>query len=123
MNWNGLICNLIDQSKKNKKIILTNGSKVSADFLHVDDASKIILATIKNDVSDVINGASGTETTVLKLAEIIKQLSAENIEIQNIETDNFKEDRAVVNVDKLSKIIDVNGFVNLNHGINEMMKL
>lgn len=123
MNWSGLICNIIDQSKKNKKINLTNGSKVSADFLHVDDASKIILATIKNGVSDVINGASGTETTVLKLAEIIKQLSAENIEIQNIETDNFKEDRAVVNVDKLSKIIDVKGFVNLTHGINEMMKL
>ena len=121
MTWSGIICNLIDQSKNNKKISLTNATKVSADFLHVDDASKIIYATLKNDVSGIINGASGIETSILELAELVKEKFTENIEIENIENECFLEDRSVVNVDKLNNIIEVSSFISLKEGINGLI--
>jgi UDP-glucose 4-epimerase len=123
MNWGGLICSLIEQSRNQKKMYLTNASKVSADFLHVSDASKIILATIQNDVSGILNAASGIETSVIELAKIINSFFEEHIEIQNVEKEKFNEDRAVVNVSKLKQIIDINSFVDLKTGIKEMIRL
>lgn len=123
MNWSGLICNLIDQAKKHKKITLKNGSKVSADFLHVDDASKIILAALKNNLGGIINGASGTETSILKLATIISGQFSEVITIENNDDENFNEDRAVVNVEKLSRIIETEKFTDLAQGIQKMIAL
>ncbi|MGV8947037.1 MAG: NAD-dependent epimerase/dehydratase family protein [Lutibacter sp.] len=123
MKWSGIICNLIDQARNNKKINLTNASKVTADFLHVDDASRIILASMKSDVGGIVNGASGEETSILKLAEIIKSKFSEEVEIINYEDENFRVDRAVVNVDKLKTIIDVNNFVDFSEGVSKLMKI
>lgn len=122
MNWSGLICNLIDQARKYKKISLKNASKVSADFLHVDDASKIIAATLNKSLEGIINGASGKETSILKLAEIIAGQFDEAVEIENNEDDNFSEDRAVVSVGRLKQIIDTDKFLDLQIGIQKMMK-
>jgi len=123
MNWSGLICNLIDQAKKYKKISLKNASKVTADFLYVDDASKIIVATLREDLDGVINGASGKETSILELAEIIASQFDETIEIENKEEEGFIDDRALVSVKKLEKIIDTKTFLDLKEGIQKMMKL
>lgn len=123
MNWGGLICSLIDQSRNYKKINLTNASKVSVDFLHVKDASKIVLAAIQNDVNGILNAASGNEITVMELAELIKIFFGEYIEIHNTESEEFIQDRSVVSVEKLKKIIDVSGFVDLKAGIKEMISL
>ncbi|MNE53824.1 GDP-L-fucose synthase [compost metagenome] len=122
MNWSGLICNLIDQARKYKKISLKNASKVSADFLHVDDASKIIVAALNKSLEGIINGASGKETSILKLAEIIAGQFDEAVEIENNEDDNFSEDRAVVSVGRLKQIIDTDKFLDLQIGIQKMMK-
>jgi len=123
MNWSGIICNLIDQAKNNKQINLTNASKVSADFLHVDDASKIILACLSSNIEGIVNGASGSETSILRLAEIIKINLAEEIEVLNSEDPSFKKDRSVINVDKLKSIIDVTDFIDFSDGVSKLMKL
>ena len=122
-NNSGIIHNLITNSKVNKKITLTNATKVSADFLHVTDAARIIIATIDNDLEGIINGAIGVETTILKLAETIKECFENKIEIKNSESKEFKTDRAIVNVNKLNKIIDTSSFVTLKTGIQEMVNL
>jgi UDP-glucose 4-epimerase len=103
MNRNGLICKLIDQAKNNKKICVTNASQVSSDFLYVEDASKIILAAIRKDLKGVVNGASGVESSILKIAKIISENSSEYIEIENEENESFKNDRTVVSVEVLKK--------------------
>ncbi|MDI1254467.1 MAG: NAD(P)-dependent oxidoreductase [Flavobacterium sp.] len=120
MKWGGLICNLIDQAKKYKKINLTNASKVSADFLHVDDAAKIILATIDSDYEGIVNGASGKETTVLELAAIIADHFGSVI-ISNTESESFNDDRAVINIERLKEITDTNGFIDIKTGIKQII--
>ena len=123
MSKSGIIWNLIDQAKNNRKLILKNASKVSADFLHVNDAAKIILATIRSNISGVINGASGKEISILELAELIALNFQEKIEIENNNEENFAEDRAVINVDKLKQIIDISKFSNMGTTLQKMINL
>lgn len=123
MAWNGIICNMIDQAKENKKISLKNGSKVTVDFLHINDAAKIILATINSDYNGILNGASGNEVSLLELANIIAKSFNDTIEIINIEEENINENRALISIDKLKKIIDTSLFINLSNGIQKMTDL
>lgn len=122
MKWNGLICNLIDQAKNNNTIKISNGKRVSADFLHVNDAAKIILASLINDINGVLNGASGVETTILDLAEIINKILNSSVTIYNVDEENSNPDRASISVKKLSQFIDVNNFISLEQGIKKIIK-
>lgn len=121
MNWSGVICDIIDQARKYKKINLKNASKVTADFLYVDDAAKIVYSALQNDLEGVINGASGKETSILELATIIKNSLDENIEIENFEDEDFKENRSQISVKKLLRMIQTNTFLDLKDGIKKMI--
>lgn len=123
MPWGGVICNLIDQAKRDGKIVLQNASKVSADFLYIDDASKIILAAIQSDVNGIINGASGKETSIFQIAEEIKSISSKEIEIINTDNNNFVPNRSVINTDKLARIIDTSEFLSFSEGVSKLMQL
>ena len=123
MVWSGIICSFIDQAKNNKFINLKNGDKVSADFLNVIDAAKIVLASVNSDVVGIVNAASGAETYLLDLALIINQNLSENIKIINSDENDFVSNRAKINISKLKKIINVTDFIDLKTGINELLQL
>ena len=97
----GVIWSFINQALGSGIISIENGSKVSSDFLNVSDASKILLEVIKGDIYGIINGASGEETSLIKLAEAIKLNIGESIKITNIDNPSFKTNRSVVNISKL----------------------
>ena len=122
MNWSGLICNLIDQAKLNNKIILKNASKVSADFLYVNDAAKIIIAALNSKYVGILNGASGNNTTILELANTISNNFGDNLVIENTDDPNFLEDSAVISLEKLQTIIDTKSFLSLSDGIKRMLQ-
>ena len=121
MAKSGLIWNLIDQAKSKGVLTLKNADKVSADFLHVTDAARIIVAAINFEIAGIINAASGVEISVMKLAEIIASNFEKGIKIENTDEENFIEDRAVINVDKLMKIIDLNTFEKFEKVISKMV--
>lgn len=122
MHWSGLICSLIDQAKQNKKIILSNASKVTADFLYIKDAANIILSVLENNFEGVINAANGKETSILDLAKIIKEQFEETIEIYNQEDNDFDENRSFIDISKLKKIIDTDSFLKLEVGIKRLIE-
>lgn len=122
MNWSGLICSLIDQARLNDKIILKNATKVSADFLNVKDAARIITAALNSTYQGILNGASGKATTILELAKIISGNFDQNIVIDNNEDKVLLEDSAVVSVEKLETIINVKSFLSLSDGIKKMLQ-
>ncbi|MGS0748833.1 NAD-dependent epimerase/dehydratase family protein [Halpernia sp. GG3] len=113
----GIIHHFINQAKNDKRITLKNGSKVSADFIHVDDAAQLILALIGSDFEGTLNAASGNELSLLELANIISSKVGKDIEVVNHEDENFIENRALINVDKLNNIIDTSRFINISAGI------
>ena len=123
MPWGGIICNFIDQGRSNEKIILINGSKVTADFLCVDDAAKIILAAIKNKFNGILNGASGEEVSLVQLASLIGENLDKTVVVDNVDDVNTAENRANINVDLLNSIIDTKTFTSISAGIKKMMSL
>lgn len=122
MNWGGVMCNIIDQARTGKSITLNNASKVTADFLYVDDAAKIILSALKNNEIGIINGASGIETSILELAKIIVNQIDGEIKIENLEDRNFGENRSLIDVSKLNKFIDTESFLTLEEGIRKVIQ-
>lgn len=122
MNWSGLICNLIDQAKTSKKITVHNGTKVFADFLHIEDAAQIISAVVKKDYNGILNGASGVETSVLQLAQWVAKANP-GTQVFNTEDEAFAEQRAQINIDTLNTLLPVAGFIPLKNGIGEMVNL
>ena len=122
MAWSGIICNFIDQAKNYNKIELSNGEKVSADFLNVIDAARIVLAAIKKNVVGIINAASGTETFLMDLANIVAENFQDCKVINSNQLPEIEENRSVISTDKLSEMIAIDSFISLENGIKKMLK-
>lgn len=121
MNWSGIICNFIDQAKDKRSISLTNGNFVYADFLNVIDAANSVYVAITNDIKGIVNVASGVETSILQLAQMVASNFSEIITIEN--KDNLENlfDRAVVSTSKLEQYLNVSEFVKLENGIKYLI--
>jgi UDP-glucose 4-epimerase len=121
MNWSGLICNFIDQAKNTQSIRVTNGSKINADFIYITDAAKIIVETINSNVHGIINGASGIETSILNVANCIKDNFYNQVSVVNEETNETVEDRSLISVEKLNSILTTASFITLDQGLKKML--
>jgi UDP-glucose 4-epimerase len=79
-----LVWELYQQLAGPEKIAWLSGTgEETRDFLYIDDLSVALLSLIENSPNEsLLNVASGTETSVLKLAEIIRDLVAPEKEIR-----------------------------------------
>ncbi|MFV8465659.1 NAD-dependent epimerase/dehydratase family protein [Flavobacterium sp. LB1P62] len=124
MPKSGVIWALCQQAKNNSVIKILNGNKVSFDFIHVKDAAKTLIALIESKNSNgILNVASGIETSLFKLATIVKNNFSEPIAIENNDETNFIPNLSKVNVDKLNTVINTNGFLDLTEEINRIFKV
>ena len=99
----------IKKKIKQKKLIKLN--KSTRDFIHVDDAVKIINFVIKNNINITLNVGSGRGTLLLSL---IKMISSFNKIKPKVKLDN-KQDKLVADISKLRSI----GYKNKINKINE----
>jgi UDP-glucose 4-epimerase len=120
----GVIWSLYTQAKHHNCIKITNGTKVSFDFLNVIDAARIILTTISSKQCDqILNAASGKEVTLFKLASLLAKNVPGRVTIINEEQTGAISSFSNINVYKLDKIINTRTFVPLKTGISEIVKL
>lgn len=111
MKAGGILHKLIGQAKAKENIRLTNGNRVSFDFLHVDDAVKVIhhLARKEQWQDPIINLASGEEITLLALAKLIcLQTGCPEEVITNVDEHDFSS-RAKVDITLLKKYLKGSG--------------
>ncbi|WP_224999058.1 NAD(P)-dependent oxidoreductase [Cesiribacter sp. SM1] len=111
MKAGGILHKLIGQAAAKENINLTNGNRVSFDFLHVDDAVKAIahLAKLDEWPEQVINLASGEEITLMELAEVIcEQTGCSKEKIINKDDPHFSS-RAKVDISLLEKYLQGSG--------------
>ena len=99
----------IKKKIKQKKLIKLN--KSTRDFIHVDDAVKIINFVIRNNINITLNVGSGRGTLLLSL---IKMISSFNKIKPKVKLDN-KQDKLVADISKLRSI----GYKNKINKINE----
>jgi UDP-glucose 4-epimerase len=81
--WRNVTPTFIYRALKGLPLVLDNGGVASRDFIYVDDIVRGLLACAERGTpGEVYNLASGTETTVRRLAELILELSESASELE-----------------------------------------
>jgi len=65
----------------NNEIIAINGGEQILDFVWIDDVTRILAEAIKEYDNETINIGSGRGTTILELAELMKDISGRDVKI------------------------------------------
>jgi nucleoside-diphosphate-sugar epimerase len=81
--WRNVTPTFVYRALKGLPLGLDNGGVASRDFIYVDDIVRGLLACARNGAAgDVYNLASGVETTIRQLAELLLELSGSESELQ-----------------------------------------
>jgi nucleoside-diphosphate-sugar epimerase len=81
--WRNVTPTFVYRALKGLPLQLDNGGVASRDFVNVEDVARGLLACAESGApGDVYNLASGVETTIRNLAELIIELSASSSELE-----------------------------------------
>jgi nucleoside-diphosphate-sugar epimerase len=81
--WRNVAPTFIYRALKGLPLVLDNGGVASRDFIHVDDIVQGLLAcAARGEPGNVYNLASGVQTTILRLAELVLELSGSASELE-----------------------------------------
>ena len=106
--------------KKKEEVIVWGNGKSTRDFCYVEDVAKgIILAAEKYNKSDPINLASGNETSIKEIAEVIKKKIGYEGKITWDENKPSGPKRRVVDINKAKKEFGYQAKTSLREGIDE----
>ncbi len=118
MEWNGVMSYFIDKAIHKEPLDITNGDLVSADFLHRTLACKMIEKLIINRAEGIINLASGKEVFLKELAfDIYTYLDVDKSLITNNNLSNIKENRSVINIEKIKKYFSEDVILDYKQGL------
>ena len=80
--WRNVTPTFIYKAIKGEALPVENGGVASRDLIHVDDiVAGLIACAERGEAGGVFNLASGEETTILELAELINELTGNGTEI------------------------------------------
>lgn len=80
--WRNVTPTFIYKSLKGESLPLMNGGDASRDFIYVEDICRgLVACALRGLPGDVYNIASGKETTIFKLAQIINKLTGNSSEL------------------------------------------
>lgn len=81
--WRNVTPTFVYRALKDLPLQLDNGGVASRDFVYVEDVARGLLACAERGVpGDVYNLASGVETTIRRLAELIVELSGSSSDLE-----------------------------------------
>ena len=74
--WRNVTPTFIYKALKHEALPVENGGIASRDFIYVDDMARgLIACALRGEPGEVYNLASGVETTIRELAELINELT------------------------------------------------
>jgi nucleoside-diphosphate-sugar epimerase len=81
--WRNVTPTFVYRALKGEPVQLDNGGVASRDFVYVEDVARGLVACAdRGEPGDVYNLASGVETTIRRLAELIVELSGSSSELE-----------------------------------------
>ena len=81
--WRNVTPTFVYRALKGLPLELDNGGVASRDFVYVEDVARGLVACAdRGEPGDVFNLASGVETTIRRLAELIVELSGSSSELE-----------------------------------------
>ena len=109
MKWQGIIANCVDSIINNTEMYInTNGY---GDFLHISDATNIVLSCINKNITGIINAASGVETHLPYLVNHDK--------VNYFQGPNS---RAQINIDKMKNELGYTPKISIEEGMLELIE-
>ncbi|SCX94646.1 Nucleoside-diphosphate-sugar epimerase [Nonlabens sp. Hel1_33_55] len=125
MTRDGILFSLFDQLSTNELVKLTNGNKVSFDFIHTQDIAAITALIMDSGISSgIYNCGSSEETYLYPLAKLVKEITQSKSTIDNVdELEN--ENRASIDISKLLNAINLNAseLTSLKTGLTQLFNI
>jgi UDP-glucose 4-epimerase len=122
--WRNVTPTFIYRALKGLPLSLDNGGVASRDFIYVDDVARGLLACAAEGVpGDVYNIASGAETTIKRLADLILELSQSDSELEV--TPQRQWDHSVLRVgspEKAKREIGFTAAVDVREGLHRTIE-
>src|SRR4029077_6643971 len=80
--WRNVTPTFVYRALKGLPLTLDNGGVASRDFIYAEDVARgLLLCATKGRAGEVYNIASGVETTIRELAELVLELSGSSSEL------------------------------------------
>lgn len=119
-----VIPRFLEQAFNDEPILVFGDGQQTRDFTHVDDVvGSISRLLTHHKVSGIFNVARGHETTILELAEIIKEVTNSNSKIQLLDFPekrlDYKVNKRVGNPEKLFQHIGFRPSITLQNGLTK----
>ena len=77
-----VIHKFIKKAIKGEPLHIYGDGHQTRDFVHVDDISEAIIMSLERNFEGVLQIATGKETSILEIAELIRDISGENVTIE-----------------------------------------
>ena len=102
MAWHGVLPRFIDLALSGGRPTIHAGGAVYADFLHVRNAARAVVAAINNTATGIINVASGLEFSLAQLAECILNAAGRAKHEYDIEKTGLSS-RAIIDIKRMKR--------------------
>lgn len=122
--WRNVIPTFIWRSLNGEALPLDNGGNASRDFIFVEDMARgLMLCALKGDAGDVYNLATGTETNILTLANLINELTG-NTTPPDLKParDWDRSGKRFASIEKALKVLDFQAQVDMREGIGRTIE-
>ena len=108
--WRNVVPTFVYRALSGEPLVLHGGGRASRDFIHVHDVvdGLVRCATAPGAAGDVFNLASGDEVTILRLAELVNELTGNPAGIATIPARDW--DRSINRVGSTEKAKERLGF-------------
>lgn len=118
-----VIAKFIKRVIRNEPLVIYGDGKQTRDFVHVDDICQAIylcLTTAKPIYGEVFHIASGVETTINGLANMIIEISENNVQIIYEPKRKGEIERNYSNIAKAKKILGFKPKIELKDGLRDL---
>ncbi len=122
--WRNVTPAFIWKSLHKEALPLENEGKASRDFIYVDDiVNGLIACALRGNEGEVYNLASGVETTIKELAEIINRLTANTTSIEYMNPRPWdRSGKRFGSTEKASSELDFKASVSLEMGLKSTIE-
>lgn len=122
--YSGVIAIFIRKILENKPLEIFGDGKQTRDFVNIRDVvnANMLAMESSNASGEVFNIASGSQTTILNLAELVKKTtSKENIPVKFSKARTGDIRQSIANISKSKEILGYNPTTNLHSGLSDYL--
>jgi UDP-glucuronate decarboxylase len=112
-----VVSNFIVQALRGEDITIYGDGSQTRSFQYIDDLVDGILALLATDVSQPVNLGNPTETTVLELAELVRELTGTRSPIDHLPLPQDDPRRRKPDIDRATRLLGWRPVVPLREGL------